>query len=110
MPSRDPVTSRRGFFWTGIERVQSPFGTVVRGPMYVEWEEPVEVTQPYPIVLIHGGGGQGLDWLQTFDGRPGWAPLLVERGYKVYVVDRPCPATACAGARSGAPSAPPSAS
>ena len=27
----------------------------MRGPMYVEWEEPVEVTQPYPIVLIHGG-------------------------------------------------------
>jgi pimeloyl-ACP methyl ester carboxylesterase len=89
MPSRDPVTSRRGFFWTGIERVESPYGTVVRGPMYVEWEEPVEVTQPYPIVLIHGGGGQGLDWMQTFDGRPGWAPLLVQRGYKVYVVDRP---------------------
>jgi len=87
--SPDPVTSRRGFFWTGIERVQSQYGTVVRGPMYVEWEEPVEVTQPYPIVLIHGGGGQGLDWLQTYDGRPGWAPLLVQRGYKVYVVDRP---------------------
>ena len=89
MPSPDPVTSRRGFFWTGIERVQSQYGTVVRGPMYVEWEEPVEVTQPYPIVLIHGGGGQGLDWMQTFDGRPGWAPMLVQRGYKVYVVDRP---------------------
>jgi len=87
--SPDPVTSRRGFFWTGIERVQSQYGTVVRGPMYVEWEEPVEVTQPYPIVLIHGGGGQGLDWMQTYDGRPGWAPLLVQRGYKVYVVDRP---------------------
>jgi pimeloyl-ACP methyl ester carboxylesterase len=89
MPSHDPLTSRRGFFWTGIERVESPYGTVVRGPMYVEWEEPVEVTRPYPIVLIHGGGGQGLDWMQTFDGRPGWAPLLVQRGYKVYVVDRP---------------------
>jgi len=87
--SPDPVTSRRGFFWTGIERIQSQYGTVVRGPMYVEWEEPVEVTQPYPIVLIHGGGGQGLDWMQTYDGRPGWAPLLVQRGYKVYVVDRP---------------------
>ena len=26
-----------------------------------------------------GGGGQGLDWMQTYDGRPGWAPLLVAR-------------------------------
>jgi pimeloyl-ACP methyl ester carboxylesterase len=86
----EPVTSRRGFFWTGAERVDGPWGTVVRAPMYVEWEQPVEVTKSLPIVLIHGGGGQGLDWMQTHDGRPGWAPLLVQRGYTVYVVDRPC--------------------
>jgi pimeloyl-ACP methyl ester carboxylesterase len=85
----EPVTSRRGFFWTGAERVDGPWGTVIRGPMYVEWEAPAEVTRPLPIVLIHGGGGQGLDWIQTYDGRPGWAPLLVQRGYAVYVVDRP---------------------
>ena len=85
-----PITSRRGFFWTGAERFDGPWGTVVRAPMYVEWEQPAEVTRELPIVLIHGGGGQGLDWMQTYDGRPGWAPLLVERGYTVYVVDRPC--------------------
>jgi pimeloyl-ACP methyl ester carboxylesterase len=38
---------------------------------------------------VHGGGGQGLDWLGTPDGRPGWARYLVEEGYAVYVVDRP---------------------
>ena len=47
------------------------------------------MTQPYPIVLIHGGGGQGTDWLGTPDGRPGWATFLVQEGYAVYVVDRP---------------------
>ena len=57
--------------------------------MYVYWEAPVEVTKPYPIVLIHGGGGQGLDYLTTPDGRPGFAPLLVAQGWVVYVVDRP---------------------
>jgi pimeloyl-ACP methyl ester carboxylesterase len=87
--SPDPVTARRGFFWTGVERLDGPWGTVVRAPMYVEWEEPEEVTRPFPLVLIHGGGGQGLDWMQTVDGRAGWSTLLVERGYKVYVVDRP---------------------
>jgi pimeloyl-ACP methyl ester carboxylesterase len=87
--SPEPTTSRRGFFWVGVERVDGPWGTVARAPMYVEWEEPVEVTQPYPLVLIHGGGGQGLDWMGTHDGRPGWSTLLVQRGYKVYVVDRP---------------------
>jgi pimeloyl-ACP methyl ester carboxylesterase len=57
--------------------------------MFVYWEAPVEVTKPYPIVLIHGGGGQGLDYLGTPDGRPGWSTLLVEQGWVVYVVDRP---------------------
>lgn len=57
--------------------------------MYVYWEAPAEVTQPYPIVLVHGGGGQGLDFLSTPDGRPGWCDLLVEQGWVVYVVDRP---------------------
>ncbi len=89
-PTGEPVTARRGFFWVGAERVDGPWGTVVRAPMYVEWEAPPEVTQPYPIVLIHGGGGQGLDWKGTHDGRPGWSTLLLQRGYAVYVVDRPC--------------------
>ncbi|MBO0714260.1 MAG: alpha/beta fold hydrolase, partial [Acidimicrobiales bacterium] len=33
--------------------------------------------------------GQGLDYLGRPDGGPGWATLLVEAGYIVYVVDRP---------------------
>jgi pimeloyl-ACP methyl ester carboxylesterase len=57
--------------------------------MYVYWEAPVEVTKPYPIVLVHGGAGQGLDYLSTPDGRAGWATLLVQQGWVVYVVDRP---------------------
>ncbi len=57
--------------------------------MFVQWEAPPEVTKPYPLVLVHGGGGQGTDWLGTPDGRPGWATFLLEEGYAVYVVDRP---------------------
>jgi pimeloyl-ACP methyl ester carboxylesterase len=82
-----PVTSRSGHFWVGVE--PDPSVGAARGPMYVYWEAPVEVTKPYPIVLIHGGGGQGLDYMITPDGRPGFAPLLVEQGWVVYVVDRP---------------------
>jgi pimeloyl-ACP methyl ester carboxylesterase len=85
----EPVTSRRGFFWVGVERREQPHGTVAHGPMYVHWESPVESRAPYPLVLVHGGGGQGLDWLGTPDGRPGWATYLVQDGYTVYVVDRP---------------------
>jgi pimeloyl-ACP methyl ester carboxylesterase len=83
------VTARRGFFWVGDETVSLPQGTVPRGQMFVQWEAPATVTKPYPIVLIHGGGGQGTDWLGTPDGRPGWATFLLQEGYAVYVVDRP---------------------
>jgi pimeloyl-ACP methyl ester carboxylesterase len=78
-----------GFFWVGGERVPAHGGTAIRGQMFVQWETPEEVTKPYPVVLIHGGGGQGTDWLGTPDGRPGWATFLVQEGYAVYVVDRP---------------------
>ena len=64
-------------------------GTIPCGPMFVQWEAPAEVTKPYPIVLVHGGGGQGTDWLGTPDGRPGWSTFLLREGYAVYVVDRP---------------------
>jgi len=83
------VTARRGFFWVGDETVSLPMGTVPRGQMFVQWEAPATVTKPYPIVLVHGGAGQGTDWLGTPDGRPGWATFLVQEGYAVYVVDRP---------------------
>ena len=50
---------------------------------------PAQVRHPFPVVLVHGGGGQGTDWMGTPDGRPGWFQYLVQEGYKVYVVDRP---------------------
>ena len=57
--------------------------------MFVEWEAPERVTQPCPIVLVHGGALQGTEWLDTPDGRPGWAQRFVEAGYATFVVDRP---------------------
>jgi pimeloyl-ACP methyl ester carboxylesterase len=57
--------------------------------MHVEAWEPDEVRRSWPLVLIHGGGGQGLDWLGPADGRPGWVEYLLEEGYRVFVVDRP---------------------
>lgn len=83
------VASKRGHFWISGERVATGAGTVQRAPMFVDWEAPETVTQPYPLVLVHGGGGQGTDWTGTIDGRPGWATRFVEAGYAVYVVDRP---------------------
>ena len=81
--------SRRGDFWIPGERVTVDSMTYQRSPMYVSWEAPETVTQPYPVVLVHGGAIQGTEWLDTPDGRPGWAQRLVEAGYPVFVVDRP---------------------
>jgi len=78
------------YFWVGVDRADLASGTVVNGrQMYVESWIPAQVKHPYPIVLVHGGGGQGLDWMGTPDGRPGWATFLAQEGYRVYVVDRP---------------------
>lgn len=83
------IISRRGQMWIPGEVVEGSYGTVQRGPLYAEWEFPENVRFPIPVVLVHGGGGQGTDWLTTPDGRPGWATRLVQAGFVVYVIDRP---------------------
>ena len=80
---------QRDGFWIAGEPRETPLGTTSFGAMYVERLTPRKPTQPYPVVLIHGGGGQATDYLGTPDGRPGWAQQLCDEGYSVYVVDRP---------------------
>jgi pimeloyl-ACP methyl ester carboxylesterase len=78
------------YHWYGVEHALLARGTVCNGmQMYVERWIPAQVRHPYPVVLIHGGFGQGSDWFSTPDGRRGWATLFLEQGYKVYVLDRP---------------------
>jgi pimeloyl-ACP methyl ester carboxylesterase len=78
------------YSWLGVEHATLARGTMCNGmQMYVERWIPREVRHPYPVILIHGGYGQGSDWISTPDGRRGWATLLLEQGYKVYVLDRP---------------------
>ena len=78
------------YFWVGVKRAELARGTLVNGEqMYVEYQIPARVRYPYPIVLVHGGGGQGTDWMGTPDGRPGWFQFLLQEGFMVYVVDRP---------------------
>lgn len=85
-----PLTlAAQGFFWTGIEWVETAGGPAIRGQMYVEYWIPAAMAYRTPLVLVHGGGGQGLDMLGTADGRPGWVQHFVRAGHPVYVVDRP---------------------
>jgi pimeloyl-ACP methyl ester carboxylesterase len=85
----DPIAlADQGFFFTGLTSSDLPHGTAVTGA-HVQYQVPVRARHPYPVVMVHGGGGQGLDYLGTPDGRPGWATLFLREGYTVYVVDRP---------------------
>jgi len=79
----------QGFFCVGGEHRDSPVGPVLRAPMYVEYWIPQDLRHPWPLVMVHGGGGQGLDFLGTADGREGWVHWFVRAGFAVYVVDRP---------------------
>ena len=79
----------QGFFWVGGEPCEAAVGPVLRAPMYVEYWIPQDLRHPWPLVMVHGGGGQGLDFLGTADGREGWVHWFVRQGYAVYVVDRP---------------------
>jgi pimeloyl-ACP methyl ester carboxylesterase len=78
------------YMWVNVKRAETARGAFVGGQqMYVEYMIPSQVRHPFPVVLVHGGGGQGTDWMGTPDGRPGWFQYLVKEGFKVYVVDRP---------------------
>jgi pimeloyl-ACP methyl ester carboxylesterase len=79
----------QGCFWVNVERKPTPQGTLASGQMFVQYQIPAEQRHPYPVVMVHGGGGQGTDYLSTPDGRPGWATWFLRQGYAVYVVDRP---------------------
>src|SRR5690348_16030474 len=89
---KDPVLDIAdwSYHFYGVEHAMLARGTVCNGmQMYVEHWIPAQVRHPFPVVLIHGGYGQGSDWISTPDGRRVWATMLLEQGYKVYVLDRP---------------------
>ncbi|GAB2862498.1 alpha/beta hydrolase [Lentzea nigeriaca] len=81
--------SEQGAFWVGVGRKPTEAGTAAEAAMYVQYQIPADLRYPLPVVMVHGGGGQGTDYLSTPDGRPGWATRFLQAGYAVYVVDRP---------------------
>ncbi|WP_428003666.1 alpha/beta fold hydrolase [Acidovorax sp.] len=79
----------RGHFFVGGSYAGPPEGQTMAGQMFVEVLVPKEVRKPYPLVLLHGAGQTATCWMQTPDGRKGWADYFVEQGYIVYLVDQP---------------------
>lgn len=62
---------------------------IMSGQIYAEFMIPAKRTSPYPVVMVHGGGNTGTVYMQTPDGREGWAPYFLRKGFAVYVVDQP---------------------
>jgi pimeloyl-ACP methyl ester carboxylesterase len=80
---------RTGIFYAGGKYVGEPGKEVMGGSAYVEVWVPKQIRHPYPIVYIHGAGQTATDWMQTPDGRPGWAYYFAKQGYVQYLVDSP---------------------
>lgn len=94
-PAGTLVIARQGYFFVGGQYTTTKDGQIMVGQMFVQYQIPQRSKHRYPIVMWHGSGQTGANFLGTPDGRPGWADYFVRQGYAVYVVDQP------ARARSG---------
>jgi pimeloyl-ACP methyl ester carboxylesterase len=83
------VLAEQGYFFVGGHYMKSKDGQIRVGQMYVQYQIPENRTQPYPIVMWHGGNQTGTNFMGTPDGRTGWGDYFLQRGYPVYIVDQP---------------------
>ncbi|MCJ2018211.1 alpha/beta hydrolase [Methylobacterium sp. E-065] len=77
-----------GYFFVGGRYTRVGDKTTALGQMFVEYRAPKRITQPYPVVMVHGTAQTGTNFLGTPDGRPGWADRFAAKGFAVYVVDQ----------------------
>ncbi len=85
-----PVSiAKQGYFFVNGQYATSKDGQIMAGQMFVQFQIPQARTHKYPIIMWHGGGQTGTNFLGTPDGRPGWAEYFLRQGYAVYVVDQP---------------------
>lgn len=88
-PPIQAQAATRSYFYVGGEYAGEAGKEVMQGQMYVERLAPAHPRQRYPLVMFHGAAQTGTNWLQTPDGRPGWADYFLSQGYVVYLVDQP---------------------
>jgi pimeloyl-ACP methyl ester carboxylesterase len=85
-----PVSiAKQGYFFVSGQYATTKDGQTMAGQMFVQFQIPQVRKHKYPIVMWHGGGQTGTNFLGTPDGRPGWAEYFLRQGYAVYVVDQP---------------------
>lgn len=81
--------AEQGYFFVGGQYTKTKDGPISIGQMFVQYQIPAERKHAYPVVMWHGGGQTGTNFLATPDGRKGWADYFLQQGYAVYVVDQP---------------------
>lgn len=61
------------------------------GQIYVERlsPNPAPTDPPLPVIFIAGAAQSGTNFLETPDGRPGWASYFLSKGHTVYLSDQP---------------------
>jgi hypothetical protein len=100
------VPASRSYFYVGGSYVTTSTGTLFENQMYVEKLSPIEPSQPYPLVFIHGQAQTGTvrqisrilptfiltvalqNWLNKPDGGAGWATYFLKQGYTIYIIDQ----------------------
>jgi pimeloyl-ACP methyl ester carboxylesterase len=87
--ARSVALAEQGYFYVGGRYTKTSDGEVMAGQMYVQYQIPARRTQPYPVVMWHGGGQTGTNFMGTPDARTGWGDYFLQRGYAVYIVDQP---------------------
>ena len=83
------IAAKRSAFFVGGTYSGEAGKEIMRGQMYVEYLAPKKITQKYPLILVHGAAQTAINWMNTPDGRKGWAEYFMERGYAIYMVDQP---------------------
>lgn len=74
---------RRNYFYVGGSYLPQGDSTVRGEQVYVEHLVPVNITEPLPLLFLHGDGMTGTNFLNTPDGRLGWADYFLSKGYEV---------------------------
>lgn len=86
----EPITlTEHGYFYVGASYFEADGKTLSQGGMYVEKFVPQEQTKTTPVVMFHGAGQTGANYIGTPDGRRGWVHDFLRAGYSVYVADQP---------------------
>lgn len=87
-PEPAPQDNADAYFFVGGSYDGDGTKQFMSGQMYVRHLKPARKTRPFPVVMVHGTGQTGTNFLGTPDGRPGWAQFFAAQGYEVYVVDQ----------------------